>query len=83
VDAGPRFNQIFDRQFRAAQSMTVTFPDGNELPWTISLDGSTAISNAFGRCITDLTRQLQSGQPPPAVTPVQPSATQPFRAPGR
>ncbi len=40
--------------------MTLTFPDGNEPPWTISLTGSTAISDTFGRCITDLTRQVQA-----------------------
>ena len=47
--------QTFDAQFRRAGSMTVSFPSGNEPPWTIGLNGSTAISNAFGRCVTDLT----------------------------
>jgi hypothetical protein len=41
--------QAFDRQFRAAASMTVTFPEGNEPPWTLSLAGSTAISDTFAR----------------------------------
>ena len=44
--------QTFDAQFRRAGSMTVSFPTGNEPPWTIGLNGSTAISNAFGRCVT-------------------------------
>ena len=54
---------IFDAQFRRASSMTVTFPSGNEPPWTVGLNGSTAISNTFGRCVTDLTRRspTQSG----------------------
>ena len=47
--------QTFDAQFRRAGSMTVSFPSGNEPPWTVGLNGSTAISNAFGRCVTDLT----------------------------
>ncbi len=70
--------QVFDRQFRGASSMTLTFPDGNEPPWTIPLDGSSAISGTFGRCITDLTRQVQTAQPPaagdaaPAAGPTQP-----------
>ncbi len=70
--------QSFDVQFRRASSMTLTFPDGNEPPWTVPLTGSTAISNAFGRCITDLTRRAQTagGAPPPAAAPQGP--TQPF-----
>ena len=47
--------QTFDAQFRRAGSMTVSFPSGNEPPWTVGLNGSTAISNAFGRCVTDMT----------------------------
>jgi hypothetical protein len=64
---------IFDAQFRRSSSMTVTFPSGNEPPWTVGLNGSTAISNAFGRCVTDLTRRSQA-QPAP------PGPTQPFGA---
>jgi len=66
--------QAFDAQFRRGTTMRVAFPSGSEPPWTIGLDGSTAISNAFGRCITDLTRQAE-GQQPEAAPPGQ---TQPF-----
>ena len=55
--------QTFDAQFRRAGSMTVSFPSGNEPPWTVGLNGSTAISNAFGRCVTDLTRRAAAQQP--------------------
>jgi len=84
---------IFDAQFRRASSMTVTFPSGNEHPWTVGLNGSTAISNAFGRCVTDPTRRSETqsaapgptqpfGQTPPVTTePAQQVPTQP--APGR
>ncbi len=84
---------IFDAQFRRASSMTVTFPSGNEPPWTVGLSGSTAISNAFGRCVTDLTRRAQTqpapsgptqpfGQTPPDATePVPQTPVEP--APGR
>jgi hypothetical protein len=72
----------FDRQFRGSSSMTLTFPDGNEPPWLIPLAGSSAISGTLGRCIRDLTRQVQALQPPGngAVVPqgVAPNATQPF-----
>jgi hypothetical protein len=54
--------------------MTVSFPNGNEPPWTIGLNGSTAISNAFGRCVTDLTQRAGAQQP--AAGPS--GATQPF-----
>jgi hypothetical protein len=67
--------QTFDAQFRRAGSMTVSFPNGNEPPWTIGLNGSTAISNAFGRCVTDLTQRASGAQRPAAG---QPEATQPF-----
>jgi hypothetical protein len=73
--------QWFDQQFRGASSMTLTFPDGNEPPWTITLAGSSAISDAFGRCIRDLTRQVQAQQPGYGAAPPQggaPGATQPF-----
>ena len=67
--------QAFDQQFRAAGSMTMSFPTGNEPPWSMSLTGSMAISNAFGRCVTDLTAQQS---PPPAAPPVPAGPTQPF-----
>ena len=57
--------------------MTVSFPSGNEPPWTIGLNGSTAISNAFGRCVTDLTQRAGSQQSAPAPT----GPTQPFGQP--
>ncbi|MBN8928269.1 MAG: hypothetical protein BGO51_19365 [Rhodospirillales bacterium 69-11] len=66
--------QTFDEQFRRAMSLTLSFPEGNEAPWTVPLNGSTAISNAFGRCITDLT--ARSGGTSPAAAPQGP--TQPF-----
>ena len=62
---------IFDAQFRRASSMTLNFPAGNEPPWTVGLNGSTAISNAFGRCVTDLTHRT-------GIRPAPPGPTQPF-----
>jgi hypothetical protein len=73
--------QPFDQQFRGASLMTVTFPDGNEPPWSVPLVGSSAISATFARCINDLTRQVQAAQA--AGTPAAPApqgATQPFNA---
>jgi hypothetical protein len=65
--------QTFDAQFRAASSMTLTFPGGTEPPWVIGLRGSTAISNAMGRCITDLRQRANTAASPQ-------STTQPFGA---
>jgi hypothetical protein len=64
----------FDAQFRRASSMTLTFPSGNEPPWTVTLSGSTAISNEFARCVTNLTQRTEAQ--PPALPPSGP--TQPF-----
>jgi hypothetical protein len=68
--------QTFDVQFRQAGSMSVTFPLGDEPPWTVALNGSTAISNAFGRCITDQT-QREASRAPTSAVPDQ-GATQPI-----
>lgn len=76
----PGVTQAFDQQFRTASSMTVTFPDGNEPSWAIALAGSSAISDAFGRCVRDLTRQVQAVQQQGA-TPVPQGPTQPFSPP--
>ncbi len=71
----------FDAQFRAASSLTVSFPSGNERPWVISLSGSTAASNAMGRCVTDLTQRATAATQPAATpAPANRSATQPFGA---
>jgi hypothetical protein len=71
--------QTFDAQFRRAVSMTVSFPSGNEPPWTLALNGSTAISNAFGRCVTDLAQRTETQQAPTAPTqPFGQAPTQPF-----
>ena len=64
--------RAFDAQFRQANSMTVSFPSGNEPPWTVGLTGSTAISNAFGRCVSDLTQRVAAQQSTPAAGPTQP-----------
>ena len=69
--------QTFDAQFRPADAMTLTFPSGNEPPWVLSLIGSTAASNAFGRCITDLTQR--AGVQPAPTAPA--GATQPYNPP--
>ena len=78
--------QAFDRQFRGASSMTLTFPNGNEPPWSLTLAGSSAISDTFGRCVRDLTRQVQAAQSQPNGAPgnsgpAPQGATQPFSAP--
>lgn len=69
--------QEFDAQFRGAASMTVTFPSGNEPPWVIELNGSTAASDAMGRCVTDLSRRAVPATATPAPATDQ-GATQPF-----
>jgi hypothetical protein len=80
----PGAMQSFDRQFRGAPSMTLAFPDGNEPPWSLSLTGSTAISDTFGRCVRDLTRQVEAAsQVGSGAAPPPQGATQPFAPPAR
>jgi len=73
--------QTFDAQFRQATSMTMSFPSGNEPPWTIGLNGSTAISNAFGRCVTDMAQQAPTAPTGPTQpygqAPTQPATPEP------
>jgi hypothetical protein len=73
--------QTFDAEFRRASSMTVTFPAGSEQPWVLSLAGSTAASNAMGRCVTDLAQRAAAAQPAAAPAPAAESTTQPFGTP--
>jgi hypothetical protein len=63
--------QSFDAQFRRASSMTLNFPAGDEQPWTVGLNGSTAVSNAFGRCVRDLSHRT-------GMTAAPTGPTQPF-----
>lgn len=77
--------QTFDGQFRGASSMTLTFPSGTEPPWVIGLRGSSAISNALGRCITDLRRRANTAAPPQSTTQpfdAEPGAPPPPATPG-
>ncbi len=75
----PASIRTFDPQFRVAESMGLSFPSGNEPPWTVPLVGSDAADNTFARCITDLTRQMQARAAPPTQPYGQPP-TQPFGA---
>lgn len=67
--------QLFDAQFRRSTSMTLAFPDGRELAMLVPLAGSTAISEAFRRCISDFSGISQPPRPP---APGMQAPTQPF-----
>ncbi len=64
--------QTFDAQFRRGSRLVLSFPSGNEPPWTVWLNGSTAISNAFGRCIADLTQRAGAQGATTSQGPTQP-----------
>jgi hypothetical protein len=78
--------QEFDQQFRRGSVLAVNFPGGSEPQWVLSLNGSTAISNTFGRCITDMSRTAGVVSPiggggttePYGQAPTQPGPTQPM-----
>ena len=70
----------FDTEFRNGHTMTVSFPSGNETPWTLSLRGSTAASETLWRCVQDLKDRAAAASAAPAAT-TPPNAgppTQPF-----
>jgi hypothetical protein len=79
----------FDTQFRNGTTLTLTFPSGNEPPWSLSLRGSTAASATLWRCVQDLTDRAKAAAPAssapasnaPATQPGGQAPTQPFAPP--
>jgi len=84
----------FDTQFRNGTTLTLTFPSGNEPPWSLSLRGSTAASATLWRCVQDLTDRAKAAAPAsnapassaptsnaPATQPGGQTPTQPFAPP--
>jgi hypothetical protein len=79
----------FDTEFRNGGALTITFPSGNEQPWTLALNGSTMASATLWRCVQDLSDRAHvtsMGPNAPASTepygqaPTQPYASQPAQA---
>ncbi|HET6183584.1 MAG TPA: hypothetical protein VFA03_08320 [Acetobacteraceae bacterium] len=73
--------------FRAAETMTVSFPSGNEPPWTMVLTGSNLVGGTFLRCVQDYSAEAPSAAPAPPAAPQPPTqpyggaTTQPFTPP--
>ena len=71
----------FDTQMRNGTTLTVSFPSGNEPPWTLSLNGSTAASATLWRCVQDLSDRAHVTTPasntPPPTQPFSQAPTQP------
>lgn len=71
----------FDAQFRVGHTMTISFPSGNEAPWTLSLSGSTAASATLWRCVQELSDRTRVTSPASSAPPTQPfgqAPTQPY-----
>jgi len=72
----------FDTEFRNGTRMIVSFPSGNEPPWTVSLSGSTDASATLWRCVQDLSEKAHVRTPASnAPAPTQPfgqAPTQPY-----
>jgi hypothetical protein len=64
----------FDTEFRNGHTITLSFPSGNEPPWTLSLRGSTAASETLWRCVQDLKDRAAAASAAPSAGP----PTQPF-----
>lgn len=78
--APPDF-EVFLEQFRRGNRLVIRFPSGNEAPWSVSLTGSSAIYNVFGRCVIALSEQPtqphRSPSAPPNEAPSQPFGARP------
>ncbi len=79
---GAAMIRSFDAQFRSGHTMTITFPSGNEAPWTLSLSGSTAASATLWRCVQELSDRARVTSPasnaPPPTQPLGQAPTQPY-----
>jgi hypothetical protein len=81
----------FNTQLRNGSTMTLTFPSGNEPPWSLSLRGSSAASATLWRCVQDLTDRAKaagtykaSSAPTgnaPGTQPYGQAPTQPYAPP--
>jgi hypothetical protein len=75
----PGDTEAFEDEFRSGNSLTVSFPSGNEPPWVMSLLGSNDAGGTFLRCVNDYSGRLgQMPQPVPGTPPAL--STQPFGA---
>jgi hypothetical protein len=76
----------FMRALRHGQVLRITFPDGNETPWTGGLAGSGNAITAFNTCRERLappepTQPFRTNPASPDTTPPNTKPTQPFTAP--
>ncbi len=71
----------FDGAFRGASQMSISFPSGNEPPWGVLLEGSTATDDTFRRCIQDYTARAAAARPQTPTQPFGAAPTQPFAPP--
>ena len=69
--------QNFEAQFRQASSMTLSFPGGTEPVWGFPLNGSSAITDAFNRCVGQITEPAAAPSQPYPTAPTQPYAPPP------
>jgi clan AA aspartic protease (TIGR02281 family) len=73
----------FIRELTADNSVTVSFSKGTEPPWTFSLTGATAVSDAFFKCTEQVNPKVAAQLTPttdtqPFAQPSTAPATQPF-----
>jgi hypothetical protein len=75
----------FDTQFRNGGTLTVSFPSGNEAPWTLALSGSTMASATLWRCVQYLSDRAHVTTPasnaPSPTQPISQAPTQPYTPP--
>ena len=72
------FTVKFLARFALADTLTLSFPQGNERPWTLNMIGSSEAVASFAACVARLPKATQ----PYATQPSAPQATQPYRNDG-
>jgi hypothetical protein len=71
----------FDTEFRNGHTMTLSFPSGNEAPWTLSLRGSTAASETLWRCVQDRKDRANAASATPNANTAPNASTPPNAGP--
>lgn|SRR5262245_36546320 len=71
----------FITEFRSASKMYISFPDGNESPWTADMTGSNGIANIMAECVGKLEGRATQPFAPKSPPPTQPYGTTPTPVP--
>jgi hypothetical protein len=72
VDLAQGYTNEFLKILSQSTQFTVSFPEGNELPWNVSTAGNRDAARAFAQCVIDLGGLATVTQPQAPTTPTSP-----------